>query len=223
MVLFLAPPGRGVVAAARPRASGARRLTGALAVLFPLLHLASDVLAVVQGDFSLTRLGLTYAGEAGIALLVVGLVVLVHDWIPVWAVVGGLAYAYAFVFFTGTVLWVIVARTPRWEDVQADFGWWLTVHGAVMVVGGVAFGAGIVRSGALPPWTGWALVVGVLLVAATAGLGNLERAAASAVPDVALVGMGVACLRRSGPASRQPVPFHVAPRTHGPTESESCA
>jgi hypothetical protein len=72
----------------------------------------------------------------------------------------------------------------------------MTVHGAVMVVGGIAFGTGVALSGVLPPWTGWALALGVVLVAAASGMGNLERTLAAAVPDVALAGMGIALLHR---------------------------
>lgn len=173
------------------------RLVGVAAIAFPLVYLVSDVVEVVQGDFTTFRLSLTYAGEAGFPLLVVGLVAVLRGRLPAWAVLGGLAYAYAFVFFTGTVVWALAAHTPDWEALGNDFGWWMTVHGAVMVVGGGALGAGIARSGALPPWTGWCLALGVVLVASVSGLGNLERTIAAAFVDVAFVGMGAVLLRGS--------------------------
>jgi hypothetical protein len=175
--------------------SNARTLVAGAAILFPLIYLVSDLVEVAQGDFSGFRLSLTYFGEAGFPLFVVGLVMLVHDGIPPWATLGALAYAYSFVFFTGTVIWAIVAHTSGWEMLNKDFGWWMTVHGAVMVAGGIAFGTGIALTGVLPPWTGWALAVGVVLVASASGMGNLERTVAAAVPDVAFVGIGIALLR----------------------------
>jgi hypothetical protein len=185
-----------LVRTARPTRSNARCAVGVAAILFPIVYLVSDVVEVAQGDFSMFRLSLTYFGEAGFPLFVIGLAVLVHDWIPPWAALGAVAYAYSFVFFTSTVVWAIVARTPSWEVLGDDFGWWMTAHGAVMVVGGIAFGVGIARSGALPPWTGWALAVGVVLVAGASEMGNLERTLAAAVPDAAFIGMGVALLHR---------------------------
>jgi hypothetical protein len=176
--------------------SNARTLVGGAAIIFPLVYLVSDIVEVAQGDFSAFRLCLTYAGEAGFPLFVVGLAMLVQEWIPRWAALGALAYAYSFVFFTSTVIWALVAHTSSWEMLNKDFGWWMTVHGAVMVVGGITFGAGIVLTGVLPPWTGWALAVGVVLVASASGMGNAERTIAAAVPDMAFVGMGLALLRR---------------------------
>ncbi len=178
-----------------PARISARTVVGGAAVLFPLVYLLSDLIEVAQGDFTLFRLSLTYVGEAGFPLFVVGLVMLVHDWVPWWTTLGGLAYAYSFVFFTSTVVWALVAGTPSWRALGEDFGWWMTVHGAVMVVGGVAFGVGLARTGAMPPWTGWALALGVVLVAGASGMGNLERTLAAAVPDAAFVGMGLALLR----------------------------
>ncbi|CAN5463463.1 hypothetical protein BH11ACT8_BH11ACT8_03780 [soil metagenome] len=176
--------------------SSARCAVGVAAILFPLVYLVSDLVEVAQGDFTLFRLSLTYAGEAGFPLFVVGLAMLVQDWIPRWATAGALAYAYSYVFFTSTVVWAIAARTPDWETLGEVFGWWMTVHGAIMVVGGIAFGVGVARSGILPPWTGWALAVGVVLVAGASGMGNPERTVAAAVPDAAFIGMGIALLAR---------------------------
>ncbi|RYC13385.1 hypothetical protein [Nocardioides zhouii] len=142
-------------------------ILGASAIFFPLVYLVSDFVEVAQGDFSTLRHSLTYAGEAGFPLIVAGLCALLHDRLPWWGLIGGIAYAYSFVFFTSTVVWAIVAQTPNWEVLSSDFGWWMTVHGAVIVVGGVAFGLGVARldSDDLPAWTGYALALGVVLVA----------------------------------------------------------
>ncbi len=45
------------------------------------------------------------------------------------------------------------------------------------------------------------MIIGVVLVAATAGMSNGVRTAAAALPDVAFVGMGVALLRRHSRAT----------------------
>jgi hypothetical protein len=174
----------------------AHLVVGVAAILFPVVYLVSDLVEVAQGDFSVFRLSLTFIGEAGLPFVVVGLVALLFDRLPRWATLGALAYAYSFIFFTSTVVWAIVAGTPSWETLGEDFGWWMTVHGAVMVAGGIAFGIGVALSGVLPPWTGWGPALGVVLVAGASGMGNLERTLAAAVPDVAFAGMGIALLHR---------------------------
>lgn len=86
----------------------------------------------------------------------VGLCALLHQNLRWWGLIAGVAYAYAFVFFTSTVVWALVAHTPNWQTLGEDFGWWLTVHGAVMVVGGVGFGLGLGllhADGYVPRWT----------------------------------------------------------------------
>lgn len=187
----------GLGAAARVTDRGLVVWVGIAAIVFPAVYLVSDLVEVAQGDFSTFRLTLTYIGEAGFALFVVGLCAVLRGSIDGLGALGGLAYAYSYVFFTSTVVWAIVAGIPNWEALGDDFGWWITAHGAVVVVGGIAFGLAIARGGVLPAWTGYALAAGVVLVAAASGLGNLERTVAAAVPDAAFVGMGIALLRET--------------------------
>ena len=59
----------------------------------------------------------------------------------------------------------LVDRTTSWDDLARQFGPWMLLHGAVMVVGGIAFGVAVVRAGVFASWTGWTLLAGVLLVA----------------------------------------------------------
>jgi hypothetical protein len=98
---------------------------------------------------------------------------------------------YSVVFFSGTVLYALAAGAPDWPSVVDRFGWWMTAHGVVMVLGGVAFGAAVVRQRAAPPWTGMLLALGVLVVASASRESNLVRTVAAALPCTALAGMGV--------------------------------
>lgn len=173
-----------------------RRLVGTAAIFFPLVYLLSDLIEVAQGEFTILGLTMTYVGEAGFPLFVIALCALFRTQIPWWGLMGGIAYAYSFIFFTSTVVWAIVAGTPNWEVLSTDFGWWMTVHGAVMVAGGMALGVGLARSPAIPTWIGCSLALGVVLVAATASAGNLERTLATAVPNIAFMAWGIAMMRR---------------------------
>jgi hypothetical protein len=168
---------------------------GLAAIAFTTMYFVSDLVEVAQGDFSPFRLTLTYLSEAAIPLIVVCLYGVQRPRIGRLGFVGALAFAYSYVFFTGTVMYALAAGTANYTALTAVFGWWMTVHGLIMIVGGVAFGVAVVRAGVLPPWTGVALMAGVILVAAASGLPTIARTAAAAVPDTAFIGMGFALLR----------------------------
>ena len=76
------------------------------------------------------------------------------------------------------------------------FGGWFTLHGAIMVIGGLAFGLAVIKAAVLPRWTAACLMMaGVVLVAATAGMSTAVRAGAAALPQAAFVAMGVMVLQ----------------------------
>jgi hypothetical protein len=68
----------------------------------------------------------------------------------------------------------------------------MTVHGVVMLLGARGLGSAVVRTGVYPRWTGFALVVGVGLVAA--GLPDPAGLVAAGIRDLAFVGMGASLL-----------------------------
>ena len=142
------------------------------------------------------QLGLTYAAEAAIPLFVLGLYAVQRPQIGRLGLAGAVLYAYAFVFFTGTVMVALVDRTTSWDDLARQFGPWMLLHGAVMVVGGIAFGVAVVRAGVFASWTGWTLLAGVLLVALADSQPGVAQLAAAGIRDAAFIGMGLAALAR---------------------------
>ncbi|MCU1501499.1 MAG: conserved rane protein of unknown function [Ilumatobacteraceae bacterium] len=179
---------------------------GVAAVVFSALYLVSDVIELVQGGFSTPQLVLTYLAEAAIPLFVLGLCAVQRPQIGRLGLVAAVAYAYAFVYFTSTVVFALVERTPDWTALQDRLGTWLTVHSVLMVVAGVMFGVAVVRAGVLSRWTGNALVVGMVLMAATSALPDAVRTLAAGVRDLAFAGMGASLLR----ITARPDP-HLAP------------
>lgn len=193
------PPARGErTGPHRPRRDGTHAdlllLVGLAAAGFSALYFISDLIEVAQGGFSTARLVLTYLGEAAIPLFVVGLYAAQRPRIGRLGLFGAVAYAYSYVFFTATVVYALAAGTPNWHALGKVFGAWMTVHGLIMVAGGLAFGLATLRAGVFPRWTSVALMAGVVLVAAASGLPNLARAAAEAFPAAAFTGMGLALL-----------------------------
>jgi hypothetical protein len=170
-------------------------LVGASALVFSLLYLASDVIELLQGDFSTTQLALTYAGEAAIPLFVLGLYALQRPRIGRLGLAGAVAYAYTFVFFTSTVVYALVNGTNDWSALERQFGAWITVHAVLMVLAGVMFGLAVLRARVLPQWTGATLIAGMVLMAATASLPDVVRTASAGVRDLAFAAMGLSLLR----------------------------
>jgi hypothetical protein len=171
-------------------------LVGLVAVASSLLYFASDLLELMQGGFSTTQLTLTYAAEAAIPLFVLGLYALQLPQIGRLGLAGALAYAYAFVFFTSTVVYAIVDRTNDWTALSSRFGAWMTIHSVVMVVAGVIFGVAIVRARVLPAWTGASLILGMACMAVATAMPDAAQTAAAGVRDLAFAGMGMVLLRR---------------------------
>jgi hypothetical protein len=180
-----------------------RMLIGLAAVVFSALYLISDLMELAQGGFSTAQLVLTYAAEAAIPLFVVGLYAVQRPRIGRLGLIGAVAYAYSFIFFTSTVVFALVNGTKDWDALNAQLGWWVTIHGVVMVIAGLAFGLAVIRAGVFPRWPGAALMAGVVLVAASSALPAVAQVASAGVRDLAFAGMGTSLLLAS---RRQRVP-----------------
>ena len=176
-------------------------LVGLSAIVFSALYIVSDLIELADGGFSPVQLVLTYAAEATLPLFVIGLYAVQRPRIGVLGLAGALGYAYAYTAFTATVVYSLVEQTPDWVALTSRMGTWFTVHGVIMVAAGIAFGLAVVRAGVFPRWTGYTLIAGVCLVAATIDSSDPVRVLAATVRASAFIGMGMAALRLSGPAA----------------------
>lgn len=167
---------------------------GLAAVVFSALYVLSDVIEAIQGGFSVSQLWLTLAAEAAVPVFVVGLYLVQRPHIGRLGRFSAVAYAYSFVFFTGTVVYALLDGTSDYTALTSDLGVWMTVHGAIMVLAGLGFGVAVVRAGVLPRWTGVALMAGVLLVALSQGLPEGPQVLAAAIRALGFAGMGAALL-----------------------------
>jgi hypothetical protein len=183
------------------RRVSAAHLIGVAALSFSALYLLSDVIETLQGGFSIPQLLLTLVAEAAIPVVVIGLYAVQRPRIGRLGLVSALAYAYAFVFFTGTVVYALVNGTNDYSALSDDLGALMTAHGAVMVFAGIGFGVAVIRARVLPAWTGIALGAGVVLVAATQSAPEGAQLISAAIRDLAFAGMGFALL---APRSQSP-------------------
>jgi hypothetical protein len=195
----------GAVRLGRPRLHEAStsELVGLAALVFSALYFLSDVIEAIQGGFSDPQLWLTLVAEAAIPVFVIGLYAVQRPRIGRLGLVSALAYAYCFVFFTGTVVYALVNGTSDFSALNDDLGALMTVHGAIMVLAGLGFGLAVIRAGVLPRWTGAALMVGVVLVALSQGLPEGAQTVAAGVRDLGFAGMGAALLRAGGQRTAQ--------------------
>jgi hypothetical protein len=89
-----------------------KAVVGWAAIVFSILYVVADVIEVAQGDFSTFRLLLTYGAEAAIPLFVIGLYVVQRPAIGPLGLVGAVAFAYSYVFFTSTVVYARTLESP---------------------------------------------------------------------------------------------------------------
>ncbi|TPG32702.1 hypothetical protein [Mycolicibacterium hodleri] len=189
----------------RPPGLAARSL-GVVAAVFSGLYLLSDVIEAAQGGFSGLQLTLTLVAEAAIPPFVVGLYLVQRPQIGRLGLISAVAYAYSYVFFTGTVIYALVNDTRDYAALTGKLGASMTIHGAIMVFAGIGFGMAVMRARVLPRWTGVALAVGVVAVAATQAAPEGVQLVAAGIRAVAFGGMGFALTKWSGhPADRRHV------------------
>jgi len=181
------------------------RLVGLGALTFSALYFISDVMELADGAFSTPQLALTYVAEAAIPVFVLGLYAVQQPHIGTLGLLGAIGYAYAYIFFTSTVLLALVNQPADWDALVGDLGPWVALHGLLMVAAGSAFGVAVIKARALPRWTGLTLVAGVILVALSSALPSVAQTICAGVRDVGFAGMGLALLTR-------PTSNRVSPR-----------
>jgi hypothetical protein len=167
---------------------------GLAALIFSVAYFVSDLVELGQGGFSPAQLVLTYVAEAAIPVFVMGLYAVQLPRVGWLGLAGAIGYAYAFTYFTGTVLLALVQETRDWSALRDALGPWVDVHGALMVAAGLAFGLAVVRAGVFPRWTGIVLMVGVLMVALSSALPSGVQAASAGLRDLGFAGMGASLL-----------------------------
>ncbi|HEX2393462.1 MAG TPA: hypothetical protein VHI77_11155 [Solirubrobacterales bacterium] len=172
------------------------KLVGFSTLVFSVLYFASDVLEASQGGFSEPQLWLTLIAEAAIPLFVIGLYLVQRRRMGRLGAVCAIAYAYSFVFFTGTVVYALLNGTSDFTALSEELGAAMVVHGAIMLFAGLGFGYAVARAGVLPRWSGIALMVGVVLVVVTQDMAEGPQLVAAGIRDLGFAAMGASLLGR---------------------------
>jgi hypothetical protein len=120
------------------------------------------------------------------------------------------AYAYSYVFFTGTVVYALLDQTSDYDVLSHALQPWMTLHGAIMVLAGLGFGLAVIRAAVLPRWTAIALMAGVVLVALSQNLPEGPQLLAAGLRDLGFAAMGAALLRTQQPRPAVPPRFQAS-------------
>lgn len=178
------------------RRDALRLVVGAAAVAAPLLHCVTDAMEWCQGGFSSVQLWLNYVAFLPMPWLLLGIYAVCAGELDASALAGAVLYGIAFTYFAHTALHALQSATPSYDALWQQLGAAYTVHGALMVVGGLLFARAALRAPSLPRLAvvlfgaGLLVNLGLALVPAP----DMLQVVGTAVRNAGLVGMGGALL-----------------------------
>ena len=178
-----------------------RRLIGWSAMVASALHTLTDLIEWTQGGFSQPQLWLNYAAFLPVPAILIGLYAAQRPRISGLGLAGALSYGFAFIYFAHTTLVAISTHAPDYEALWSGLGGMYTLHGAVMVAGGAAFGWATLQAAVVPRWTATVFLVGVVvnLVLALLPAPDLLQTVGTTLRNAGLIGMGWAITHATPP------------------------
>jgi hypothetical protein len=175
-------------------------VVGLIAIIAPLLHTITDLIEWYQRGFSEVQLWLNYAAFLPMPWLLLGIYA-VHgsNQISQFGLVGSLLYGAAFAYFLHTVLFALSEHVPTYEILWIRLGIIYTVHGALMVCGGLLFGWAVWCAGWLPRYAAMLFLFGIALnfILALLPVPDLFQAVGSAIRNMGLMAMGYSILAKN--------------------------
>lgn len=169
---------------------------GIAAVVAPALHSLTDVMEWRHGGFSTIQLWLNYVAFLPMPWLLLGLYS-AHERRPdVVGLVGALLYGVAFTFFAHTTLYALTEQVPTYEVLWSRLGRLYTVHGALMVLGGLMFAWSVLRVGWLPRVGPQLFAAGLIcnFLLTLLPVPDLLQTVGSAIRNIGLMVMGYAIM-----------------------------
>ncbi|CAG8999331.1 MAG: hypothetical protein CENE_01305 [Candidatus Celerinatantimonas neptuna] len=105
------------------------------------------LLVGMTGGFSVTHLWVNYVAFILIPFMVIGLRGV--QWLKIgWlGLFGVLLYGFSFVYFTHTTQYALLQNIANYQILCDQLGRVYTVHGALMIIGGLCFGVALYRAG----------------------------------------------------------------------------
>lgn len=175
-----------------------RLLVGLTAVIAPLLHSISDLIEFYQGGFSIIQLLINYIAFLPMPWLLLGIYV-VQEPRPGWiGLVGALFYGAAFTYFNHTTLLALEQHVATYEALWVALGITYTIHGAVMVIGGLMFGISSLSISFLPRFSIILFISGLTLnlIFALLPVPDISQIIGSTIRNIGLMAMGYSILSK---------------------------
>ncbi len=170
-----------------------RLIIGLPTIIASTLHILSDVLEVFSGGFSANQLWINYVAFLPIPFLTIGLYAFQRPRAGWMSLTGAIAYGTSFIFFAGTTLYALTAKTADYSTLVEELGSIYTFYGGLMVAGGILFGMAAIEAKVFPRWTGWLLILGVSLnlLFRLLAFPDLSQIIGSIFRNIAFIGMGM--------------------------------
>ncbi len=167
--------------------------TGCSALVAPSVHSLTDLIEVCSGGFSEPQLWLNYLAFLVIPFATIGLYACQRPKIGLLGLVGAVLYGMSFVYFSHSTLYAIQEGVQDYSVLWKRLGATYTIHGVLMVLGGLAFGAASLRARILPAWACGLFLTGLVVnaVLAIAGAPELLQTVGSHLRNLGLAGMGL--------------------------------
>ena len=122
---------------ARGAKTALRTLVGVAALVAPALHSGTDLYELMHGGFTPPQLWVNYLAFLPMSWLLVGLYAVDEGRPPAAGLAGAVLYGAAFTYFAHSTLYALLAATPTYDELWRRLGGTYTVHGALMVAGGL--------------------------------------------------------------------------------------
>lgn len=134
-----------------PHPSPLRLLVGWAAIIAPALHTATDAMEWLHGGFSSTQLWLNYLAFLAMPWLLLAVHAVWSGAFGALGLVGALLHGVAFTYFAHTTLYALELKVTDYASLWQRLGTTYTVHGALMIVGGLLFAWDGLRTRRMPP------------------------------------------------------------------------
>lgn len=173
-----------------------RVVVGTTAIVAPVLHSLTDAMEWYQDGFSSLQLWVNYVAFLPMPWLLLGIYAVRTETLGAWALVGAILYGFAFTYFAHTTLYALATGAPNYETLWQQLGPTYTIHGALMVIGGLLFAGAALKAKSLPAAAVWLFGGGLLvnLVLALVPAPDIFQTVGTAIRNAGLVGMGYATL-----------------------------
>jgi hypothetical protein len=166
-----------------------------VAIVAPALHLLSDMMEWFAG-FSPAQLWINYAAFVLMPFMIVGLYAVQRPRIGWSGLAGAVLYGISFIYFTHTTLYAIEGSVADYETLWNKLGVVYTIHGGLMIAGGLLFGLSSLKAKILPRWAVILFLAGIVmnLILGLLPLPDILQTIGSALRNFGLMGMGMGLL-----------------------------